>query len=272
MATAVVAAIPRGAGQRPRRTAVTGGAVGLASLVVLWWALAVTVFKAGGAVPTPWAVVVQMKTDGWAYFGPNITATAWNALQGFVWGDLVAIAIALLVLLLPWLARPAMQLAIASYCLPIIAVGPILTIVFTGDAPIVALSALSVFFTTVVGTLLGLRAADPVSLDVITAYGGGRWAQLRKVQIVAALPGLLSALKIAAPAAFLGAIIGEWLGSTQTGLGIAMVTAEQYLEPARTWSVALVCGAIAGIGYAAVALVGRFVVPWVGGTQGGSGL
>jgi ABC-type nitrate/sulfonate/bicarbonate transport system permease component len=174
------------------------------------------------------------------------------------------------VLLVPWLERPAMQLAVASYCLPIIAVGPILTIVFSGQAPIVALSALSVFFTTVIGTLLGLRAADPVSLDLITAYGGGRWARLRKVQVVAALPGIISALKVAAPAAFLGAIIGEWLGSTQRGLGVAMVAAQQYLQPARTWSVALMCGAIAGIGYAVVAIAGRFVTPWVGGQGAGA--
>ncbi len=265
MATVVSAVAPRVVLRRHRFT----GTLGIAAMLALWWLLAVTVFKAGGAVPTPWAVARQAVGDGWSYFGPNVTATSWEAVQGFLWGDLIAIAVAFLVLLVPWLERPAMQLAVASYCLPIIAVGPILTIVFSGQAPIVALSALSVFFTTVIGTLLGLRAADPVTLDVITAYGGGRWARLRKVQVIAALPGLISALKVAAPAAFLGAIIGEWLGSTQKGLGVAMVAAQQYLEPARTWAVALMCGLIAGIGYAIVALVGRFVLPWVG--QPGSG-
>ena len=119
----------------------------------------------------------------------------------------------------------------------------------------------SVFFTTLVGTLLGLRAADPLSLDLVRAYGGGRWQQLRRVQLVAALPGLFTSLKIAAPAAVLGAIIGEFLGG-ERGLGIAMVVAQQSLEVPRTWGIALVSGAVAGIGYALLGLVGRLVTPW----------
>ena len=64
---------------------------------------------------------------------------------------------------------------------------------------------MSVFFTTVVGCLLGLRAAPRTSLDLVRAYGGSAWTMLRKVQLIAALPSLFAALKIAAPAAFLGA-------------------------------------------------------------------
>jgi ABC-type nitrate/sulfonate/bicarbonate transport system permease component len=244
---------------------VVPGFFGIAASVVVWWILAITVFAAGRAVPTPWAVLRQLGKDGWSFYGPNISATADEALRGFLWGNALAIALAVLVLLVPWLERPALQLAIASYCLPIIAIGPILTIVFSGQAPIVGLAALSVFFTTLVGTLLGLRAADRASLDLVSAYGGGRWQQLRRVQLIGALPSLFGALKIAAPAAFLGAIIGEWLGTGQRGMGIAMVVAEQQLQTPRTWGIALLCGLTAGIGYGIVALVSRLVTPWVAG-------
>ena len=120
---------------------------------------------------------------------------------------------------------------------------------------------LSVFFTTLVGTLLALRAADPLSLDLVRACGGGRWQQLRRVQLVAALPGLFTSLKIAAPASVLGVIIGKFRGGKR-GLGIAMVVAQQSLEVPPTWRIALVSGAVAGIGYALHGLVGRLVTPW----------
>ena len=50
-----------------------------------------------------------------------------------------------------------------------------------------------------IGCLPGLRSADPVVLDMVRAYGGGRWACLVKVRVIAARPATLTALKISAP-------------------------------------------------------------------------
>ena len=179
--------------------------------------------------------------------------------------------LAAVVVLLPFTERVILQLGIASYCLPVIALAPILAAVFKGTTPMAALAALSVFFTTLVGTLLGLRAADPLSLDLVRAYGGGRWQQLRRVQLIAALPGLFASLKIAAPAAILGAIIGEFLGG-ERGLGVAMVAAQQSLDVARTWGLALAAGAVAGLGYALLSLIGRLVTPWAASSTSGRSL
>jgi ABC-type nitrate/sulfonate/bicarbonate transport system permease component len=133
---------------------------------------------------------------------------------------------------------------------------------FNGDTPVVAMSALSVFFTTLVGALLGLRSADAAALDLVRAYGGGHWQQLRRVRLVAALPTTLAALRVAAPAALLGAIIGEYLGRVTEGLGIAMIISETQLNVARTWAIALVGGAVAGTAYGLTALVERYALPW----------
>jgi ABC-type nitrate/sulfonate/bicarbonate transport system permease component len=84
---------------------------------------------------------------------------------------------------------------------------------------------------------------------------------LVKVRLKASLPSLFAALRIAAPAAVLGAIIGEYLGG-DNGLGVAMINSEQSLNIAGTWGIALVTTALAGIGYAVVAVVGRLVTPW----------
>src|SRR5262249_46368817 len=162
--------------------------------------------------------------DGWTFYGPNIASTGWEALRGFFWGNLLAIALAVVVILAPPLERIVTQVGVVSYCLPVVAVGPILTVMLDGDTPIVAMAAL-VFFPTLIGVLDGLRAADRTSLELVLAFGGGRWMQLLKVRLIAALPSSFAALKIAAPSAVLGAIIGEFLGRVDSGLGPAMVVA-----------------------------------------------
>ena len=236
------------------------GLLGLAGLYLAWElaALAVT----GNAVPNPRDTFAQLAEDGWDYYGPHVEGTGWEALRGFFWGNLIAVGLAFLVVLAPPLERVITQIGVASYCLPIIAVGPILTIVLEDDTPMVAMAALQVLFTTLIGVLAGLRAADRTSLDLVRAYGGGRWAQLVKVRLIAALPAGFAALKIAAPSAVLGAMIGEFLGRVDQGLGLAMVVAQQQLATERTWGVALVAGLLAGGGYAVVALVARFATPW----------
>jgi ABC-type nitrate/sulfonate/bicarbonate transport system permease component len=126
-----------------------------------------------------------------------------------------------------------------------------------------------VFFTTLVGAMLGIRSADKTSLDLVRAYGGGRWSQLVKVRLQYALPALFAGLRIAAPAAVLGAIIGEYLGG-ERGIGIALTVAQQGLRFERTWALALVAAALAGVGYALTALVGRLLTPWARPSNGRS--
>jgi ABC-type nitrate/sulfonate/bicarbonate transport system permease component len=243
-----------------------GGALGTLGLLAAWAVLSSTVFTTADGVPTPWAVLRQVGHDGWTFYGPHIRQTGTEALIGYLFGNALALGCAMLVLLVPALERVVTQLAVASYCLPIVAVGPILSLVFTGSRPMDAMAGLSVFFTTLIGGLLGLRSADQSALDVVRAYGGGRWQQLVRVRAIAALPSTVAALKIAAPAALLGAIIGEYLGRVDAGLGVAMTISEQQLEVARTWGIALVAGALAGVAYALIGLAGRLALPWSGVT------
>jgi ABC-type nitrate/sulfonate/bicarbonate transport system permease component len=251
-----------------------GGLIGVVGIIVIWTVLAFTPLADGGAIPTPWAVLGQIVSDGWEFHVRNVGVTTLSALQGFLWGNLAAIVLALLVLLVPWLEGVALQVAIISYCIPLTAIGPIVYIVAGPGSrtPSIILAAMSVFFTTVVGCLLGLRAADRTSLDLIEVYGGGRVSKLVKVQLIAALPQLLAALKIAAPAAFLGAILGEYLGGIDTGLGPVITAAQTNLRASQIWSLALISGAVAGAGYGIVGLIGRFLTPWSRGTQAGGTL
>jgi ABC-type nitrate/sulfonate/bicarbonate transport system permease component len=246
------------------------GMVGVVLLLAVWTLIGATIGHRD-AIPTPWAVLKELHTDGWSFYRPNLEGTGSEAIRGYVGGTVAALLVALLILLFPPIERVAMQLAVASYCLPILAIGPILTVALNGSQPMAALAGLAVFFTTLVGTLLGLRSADQTSLDLVTAYGGGRYQQLIRVRLTAALPATFAALKLAAPAALLGAIIGEYLGSVTRGLGIAMVVSEQSLDIARTWGIALVSGGVAGIAYALIGLIGRVATPWASSTNGAEG-
>lgn len=180
-----------------RRSTWTGGAVGIAALIGAWSLLSTTVFGPGDGVPTPWAVVASVFDDGWTFYSPHVEQTVGEALTGYLVGNALALGLAVLVLLVPVLERVITQIAVASYCLPIVAIGPILSLVLDGDKPMSAMAGLSVFFTTLIGALLGLRSADPASLDLVRAYGGGRWQQMLRVRLIAALPSTLAALKIA---------------------------------------------------------------------------
>jgi ABC-type nitrate/sulfonate/bicarbonate transport system permease component len=263
MATVATVAAARPGGRRrgSGMPSWLGGVLGIVGLLIVWQILGLTVFSKGRAIPPPTHIISQMHKDGFALYWNNAVTTLHEAAIGYLWGNALAILCALTFLVLPAVERPLMRLGIASFCLPVIAIGPILQIVFNGETPKIILAALSVFFTTLVGMLVGLRSADKTTLDVIHAYGGNGFRKLTKVRLRAALPSLFAALRIAAPAALLGAIIGEYLGA-DSGLGVAMINSEQAFQIERTWAIALVATAIAGIAYGITALVGRLLTPW----------
>lgn len=248
------------------------GLMGLGAMLGVWWLVAVLrVFPVAGgdsAVPTPFEVLSRLAEDGVAFYWRNLSVTITEAGVGFTVGNLLAVLTAALVLLAPWMEKIATQLAVITYCLPLVAIGPVIFAV-AGAPPIGepsmtanVLAGLSVYFVTVVTTIQGLRAADQAGLDVVTVAGGGRLKQLTKVQLICAVPYILTALKIAAPAAILGAILGEYVGGVDRGLGPAMVSAQETLNVDRLWALALIGAAAAGVVYAVLALVSRFVTPW----------
>lgn len=262
-----------------RRRTVPGWAaalLGTAGLLVVWWVFSLAFPPEEGTtytpVPSPFVVLGQLLEDGlssyWPYFEVTITEAAW----GFVWGNGLALLLASTVLLAPRLEPIVVQVAVVSYCLPLVAVGGIAIVILGGadqpgepSATAIFLAALAVFFTTVVGALLGFKAADRASLDVVRVYGGTRLTQLRKVRLVAALPAILNALQVAVPTAFLGAVLGEYMGATDRSVGILLIRLQGNLDSERVWAVFLLCALVALAGYAALGLVGRLVTPWVSG-------
>lgn len=241
--------------------------LGLAALIGLWWLGTLTVL-ADLRIPSPGGVVSSAVDDGWSYYSLHFGITLQEAAVGFLYGTGAGIALASVVLLLPVAEPVIMQIAVISYCIPLVAIAPVLAIVIgnpeegqrSGTAT--ALATLAVFFTTVVGTVLGLRSADRTSLDLVTVFGGGRFRQLQKVRLISALPPLIGALRIGAPAAFLGAILGEYAGGVQRGVALTLKIAQQNVDVEQAWAIGIGCAIVAGTFYALFGVLARLVTPW----------
>ncbi len=249
------------------------GVIGGVAIILLWWILAATVFSNVGpagaqAIPTPFQVIAKIIETGPDYYIKAFKVTLTEAGIGYLWGNGLALLLSAFVLVVPRLEGLVTQIAIITYCIPIVAVGMLAVVIITPpklgepSGTAVLLAALSVFFTTVVGALLGLKSADKASLDLVTVYGGSRFTQLVKVRINAALPAILSALQIAVPAAFLGAVLGEFFGKIEVGVGLSMMLAQQASNGPQVWALALLSGAVALLGFAIVGWIARAIAPW----------
>ncbi|MFC5999488.1 ABC transporter permease [Quadrisphaera sp. GCM10027208] len=243
------------------------GALGLLGVVAVWWLLVLTVL-ADARIPSPAGVVGAAIGRGWDFYTTHFGITLQEAAVGFGYGTVAAVALAAVTLLVPALEPLVMQLAVITYCVPLVAIAPVLFIVIgnpeegqrAGTAT--ALAALSVFFTTVVGTVLGLRSADAASLEVVRVFGGGPVRQLTTVRLVAALPSVLASLRVAAPLAFLGAILGEYVGGVERGVAVTLKIAQQNVDVDGAWAIGLGCALVAGAFYGLFAMLGRVVTPW----------
>ena len=254
----------RGAPIRSRSLpAAAESALVLALLLIGWEVLARTALAGSFALAAPTDVLIHLAERG-PLFARNVAATLETALKGFIIGNAIAIALALAIVQAPALEKPVFSAALAIYSIPIIALAPILLVLLDRAAAMVALSALGVIFTTLVATTLGLRSADPAALNVVHVLGGGAVSKLARVRCVSALPSLFAGLRIAAPAAVLGATVGEFMGA-ERGLGVLITGALASLETTRVWAVAVLATLLSGGAYAALGWLGRRLTPWADG-------
>jgi sulfonate transport system permease protein len=146
---------------------------------------------------------------------------------------------------------------VAVFGIPPIALSPVLVITLPGDFPQIVLAAVGVYFPTMVMMLLGLQDVDPRPIDVIRSYGGGPLAVLRWLRLRSSLPGLLSGLRVAAPAAILGSILAEFGSGARWGLGSFLLGSLGRGNPARIWGIGLAATFMSASAYGLCALLAR---------------
>jgi putative hydroxymethylpyrimidine transport system permease protein len=151
---------------------------------------------------------------------------------------------------------------VLSQTVPTVLLAPILAILLGyGIEPKLVVVAVVCFFPIVVNAVDGLRSADPELVRMMRTLHGGRLAIFRRVELPGALPAIFSGARIAATYAAVGAVFGEWAGSS-AGLGFVILQAQPALETARIFAAVLILSALALCLYALVTLAERLLVPW----------
>jgi NitT/TauT family transport system permease protein len=98
---------------------------------------------------------------------------------------------------------------------------------------------------------------------LLTTFGATRWQRLTRLQAFAAVPAVLSGMKIAAGSAMIGAIVGEWFGAP-SGLGVVVLNSMQNFQIPLLWATVLVIGAITLASYGSLSLLERSVRARIG--------
>ncbi|MGI8650600.1 MAG: ABC transporter permease, partial [Rubrobacter sp.] len=156
--------------------------------------------------------------------------------------------------LYPWL--------VASQALPIIAVAPVLVTWFGyGQFPKVLIVILFCFFPITVGTVDGLRSVDGDLLRMMRSFGAGRVRTFFMVEVPAAAPFLFAGMRLSVTYCVIGAITGEWVGSSE-GLGFLMIQDKNQFEIPRLFAeIALLCAMGVSL-FLSVSLLQRLLAPW----------
>jgi NitT/TauT family transport system permease protein len=174
-----------------------------------------------------------------------------EAALGFLVGAAIGLLLATVFVHSRLLERALVPYVVASQTVPIIAIAPLITYAFGGStAAVVVIATYLTFFPVTIAMIVGLRSFDPRALELTRSYAASRWDVYRKLRFPASLPYLFTALKIAATASIVGAIIGEGPGGIANGLGRVIITYNQYYitGPEKLWA-AIVASGILGVAF-----------------------
>jgi NitT/TauT family transport system permease protein/putative hydroxymethylpyrimidine transport system permease protein len=192
----------------------------------------------------------------------NAWVTLKEVLLGFGCALVAGLSFAVALHLSETLRRAAYPLLVASQTIPIVVIAPILVVWFGyGIGPKLGVVALICFFPITVNTLDGLRSVDPDAIKMMRTLDASRRQTFRRVEAPTALPYAFSGAKIAVAVAVIGAVFGEWAGSS-SGLGHLMLQDNAQLETARLFAAVVVLSAMAIALFGLLALAERRIVTW----------
>jgi putative hydroxymethylpyrimidine transport system permease protein len=145
---------------------------------------------------------------------------------------------------------------------PVFVLAPLFVLWFGfGMASKVAMTTLIIFFPIASAFADGLRRIPADVIDAATLVAAGPWRILFEIRVPLAMPALVSGLRVAAPLAPLGAVIGEWVGAS-AGLGFVMVQANARMQTDTVFAAMAVLAALALALRAAVDGLAPRLAPW----------
>lgn len=184
-------------------------------------------------------------------------------LLGLFLGVLLGLASALSLVTWGGLRRWLLPMLVVSQAIPVFALAPVLMLwLGYGMVSKVAMATLIIYFPVTAACFDGLRQTPTGYLQLARTLGASRRAQLLQIRLPAALPALGSGLRVAASVAPIGAIVGEWVGSS-SGLGYLMLNANARMQVDLMFAALLVLAVMALGLYFSVNLIARRLTPWV---------
>ena len=224
------------------------GYAGAVGLVLAIWQAAVLVFDPPRfMLPSPLDVARAVRDYG-DRLASEAAVTLGETIAGLIAGTLLGVLSGLAVAISPLAGRLLTPILVVSQALPVFALAPLLVLWFGfGLASKIVMAALVIYFPVASSLADGLRRTDPGLIDLARLARADRWTTLRLIRLPAAMPALVSGIRVAAVFAPIGAVIGEWVGASR-GLGLLMIQAN-----ARSQT-ALLFAALAVLALASLAL------------------
>ncbi len=233
-----------------------------AGLLAVWQAAVSISGVAPWLLPGPGRVALAFAERYELIFQHALLTTA-EIILGLILGTglgcLSALALAYARGLRPWL----LPVLVVSQAVPVFAIAPLLVLWFGyGMGSKIVMTTLIIFFPVTAAFYDGLRRTEPGWLAMGRVMNATRWQILRHVRVPAALPSLASGLRVAAAIAPIGAIVGEWVGSS-AGLGFLMLHANARMQVDLMFAALFTLAVIAVTLYFAIDKGLRQALPWL---------
>lgn len=204
------------------------------------------------------ALIFGSKAVDGADYG--LVLTLEDAGTGYVLGLAAAVTVSAVFALYRPVERAFMPVAIVLRSIPVIAMTPLITLLFGHSlAAVAVMAAIVTFFPTLVNMVVGFRSAPPQSTDLLASYGAGKLTAFRKVQVPFALPAFFASARITVPLAIVGALLAEAL-ATGKGIGYGLLYAQNQFFFVRLWTMTVVVTAASAVLYGIVGLMENAVL------------
>ncbi len=237
-------------------------ALGVAiGLILIWQAIILIFAPPPYFLPSPLAVLEALRDrpDLWRV---HAVTTLIETIAGLAIGTVVGAALALAMSYLPISKRLLLPVLVVSQAIPVFAIAPILALWFGfGVTSKIVMATIAIFFPVTSAFADGLARTDAGLIDLARLYHARRWQVVTVLRVPNALPDLVTGIRLAAVYAPVGALIGEWVGST-SGLGYAMLFANARSETAVVFAALFLVVAMSVALRAAVDLATSHLTPW----------
>lgn len=214
-------------------------------------------------VPIPSTILHSLQQG--LFVGTYLTdlgITLMEMLSGFGIAVALGLIVGALIVEFRFVEKVFYPIIVALQSLPKIALAPLILIwVGFGIESKITMAALVAFFPVLVNTVTGLRAYDRDMHELFRSLSANRGQILWRLKIPAALPFIIAGLDVGFIFALLGAIVGEFVGSS-AGLGYAIIQLQYQFDTAGVFAILVILALIGITGHTLINMLGKRAAFW----------